>query len=169
MPARPYMERLSVLSRLICPSAWPLLQGSAMACLTASLSRVRVRANTCIDGSPEHRASAIKRSSPLESEARSRPLNRIASRRIATKLGDASLSAATFAASDGASVGFMQSEAAIIGEICHPVAGSIAGRSWIGSALCGREEGRGRASLRQVDNNRLRLEKLPTYPRARTS
>jgi hypothetical protein len=50
MPARPYMERLSVLSRLTCPSAWPLLQGCAMACLTASMSRVSVLANCYMPG-----------------------------------------------------------------------------------------------------------------------
>jgi hypothetical protein len=57
MPARPYMERLSVLSRLTCPSAWPLLQGCAMACLTASMSRVSVLANCYIERSPDRRAS----------------------------------------------------------------------------------------------------------------
>jgi hypothetical protein len=49
MPARPYMARLSVFKRLICPSAWPLLDGSAMAFLTVSMSRIRVRANCCIE------------------------------------------------------------------------------------------------------------------------
>jgi hypothetical protein len=49
MPAPPYKERLSLLSRLICPSAWPLLQSSAMVCLTASMSHVSVLANCCIE------------------------------------------------------------------------------------------------------------------------
>ena len=57
MPARPYMERLSVLSRLICPSACPLPQGSTMACLTASMSRVSVLAKSCIERSPDRLAS----------------------------------------------------------------------------------------------------------------
>ena len=57
MPARPYMARFSVLRRLICPSAWPLLQCSTMAFLTASISRLNVRANCCIRRTPECFAS----------------------------------------------------------------------------------------------------------------
>jgi hypothetical protein len=38
-PARPYIARLRVFSLLICPSAWPLLHGSVIAFLTASMSR----------------------------------------------------------------------------------------------------------------------------------
>jgi hypothetical protein len=47
-----------------------------------------------------------------------RPRNRIASRRITTKLGEASFKAPTFATSDGVSVGvgFMQREAATLRE-----------------------------------------------------
>jgi hypothetical protein len=51
------MERLSVLSRLICPSAWPLLQGFAVASLTASRSRASVLANCCIERSLDRLAS----------------------------------------------------------------------------------------------------------------
>ena len=54
MPARPYMARLSVLSRLIWPSAWPLLQGSVIAFLTA---RCRARAFSRIAASNEDRIS----------------------------------------------------------------------------------------------------------------
>src|SRR5208337_946784 len=36
-PARPYIARLRVFSLLICPSAWPLLHGSVIAFLTASM------------------------------------------------------------------------------------------------------------------------------------
>ncbi len=57
IPARPYMARLSALRRLICPSAWPLLQCSTMAFLTASISRLNVRANCCIRRTPECFAS----------------------------------------------------------------------------------------------------------------
>ena len=57
MPARPYMARFNVLRRLICPSAWPLLQCSMMAFLTASISRLNVRANCCIRRTPECFAS----------------------------------------------------------------------------------------------------------------
>ena len=53
MPARPYMARFNVLRRLICPSAWPLLQCSTMAFLTASRSRFNVRANCCIRRIPQ--------------------------------------------------------------------------------------------------------------------
>ena len=41
------------------------------------MSRVRVRANCCIEGSPERQASSMKRSGSLGSEPRSRPRNRI--------------------------------------------------------------------------------------------
>ena len=37
-PARPYMARLRVFSRLICPSVWPLLQVSVIALRTAARS-----------------------------------------------------------------------------------------------------------------------------------
>ena len=47
-PARPYMARLRVFSRLICPSVWPLLQCSVIAFLMASMSLRNVRANRCI-------------------------------------------------------------------------------------------------------------------------
>ena len=47
MPARPNMARLSVFNLLIWPSAWPLLHGSAIAFLTASMSRANIRANCC--------------------------------------------------------------------------------------------------------------------------
>ena len=47
MPARPNMARSSVFDRLIWASAWLLLHGSAMAFLTASMSRLNVRANCC--------------------------------------------------------------------------------------------------------------------------
>ena len=35
-PARPYIWRLSIFRRLICPSAWPLLHGSTSAARTAA-------------------------------------------------------------------------------------------------------------------------------------
>lgn len=57
MPARPYMARFSVLRRLICPSAWPLLQCSTMAFPTASISWLNVRANCCIERTKECFAS----------------------------------------------------------------------------------------------------------------
>ena len=58
MPARPNMALLSVFSRLIWPSAWPLLHGSAMAFLTALMSRLNIRANCCRARMPEWRASS---------------------------------------------------------------------------------------------------------------
>ena len=67
------------------------------------------------------------------------PRNRIASRRITTKLGEASFKAPTFATSDGVSVsvGLMQREAATMGEIRQPVVGSVAGASPSGSTFAG--------------------------------
>jgi len=47
-PARPYIARLRVLRRLICPSVCPLLHGSIIAFLTASISLRTARANRCI-------------------------------------------------------------------------------------------------------------------------
>jgi hypothetical protein len=59
-------------------------------------------------------------------------------------------------------VGFMQREAATIGEMRHPVAGSTAGLSLVGSALHCRDGSRGWVPRRrQVDSKRSRLEKLP--------
>jgi hypothetical protein len=48
-----------------------------MACLTASMSRVSVLANCCIERSPDHPASYRKRSSLLGSAPRRRSRNRI--------------------------------------------------------------------------------------------
>src|SRR5208337_2190896 len=138
-----------------------------MAFLTALRSRASVLANCCMEERPERLASCRKRSSLLGSEPLRRPRNRIASRRISTKLGDASFNATTFAASDGVSVGvgFMQRHAATVGEICHPVAGSTARASPSRSTFGG---GDGRigapaealSRLRQVDNSRSRW---PSY------
>ena len=47
-PALPYIARLRVFRRLICPSAWPLLQGNSIAFRTASISRCKVRAKRMI-------------------------------------------------------------------------------------------------------------------------
>ena len=47
-PARPYIVRLRAFRRLICPSVWPLLQGSVIAFHTALMSLCNTRANRCI-------------------------------------------------------------------------------------------------------------------------
>jgi transposase len=47
-PARPYIARLRVFKRLICPSVWPLLQHSVSAFLTASISCRSVRTKHCM-------------------------------------------------------------------------------------------------------------------------
>ena len=98
MPARPNMARLSVFNRLIWPSAWPLLHGSAMAFLTASMSRFKIRANCCRARTPEWRASSSQEPSLPGSAPRRSPRNRIASLRMTTKLGEASFNTATLAA-----------------------------------------------------------------------
>ena len=100
MPARPYMARFRILSRLIWPSARPLLHGSAIACLT--------RLDIASHGSREllHRPQSgtpgvMKEATQLSRiTALRRPRKRIASRRIATKLGEAS-----FRSLSGVSVG----------------------------------------------------------------
>jgi hypothetical protein len=73
MPDRPYMARLSVFKRLICPSAWPLLHGSAMAFLTVSMSRIRLRANCCIERTLECLRSSSQRSGLPGSSPSRRP------------------------------------------------------------------------------------------------
>ena len=73
MPARPYMARLSVFKRLICPSAWQLLHGSAMAFLTVSMSRIRLRANCCIERTLECLGSSSQRSGLPGSSPSRRP------------------------------------------------------------------------------------------------
>jgi hypothetical protein len=87
----------------------------------------------------------------------------MASRRIATKLGEASFKAPTFATSDGVSidVGFIQSEAAAIDEICpiFPKRLDLFRWRWFLSLDA-------RAPCRQQS---LKVGELPTYPRARTS
>ena len=52
-PARPSIVRFSAFKRLICPSVWPLLQGSVIAFLTASMSLCAVRAKRCIAYKPD--------------------------------------------------------------------------------------------------------------------
>jgi hypothetical protein len=47
-PARPYIARLRVFRRLICPSVWPLLHPSVSAFVTASRSRRTVRTKRCM-------------------------------------------------------------------------------------------------------------------------
>jgi len=71
--------------------------------------------------------------------------------------------AATLAVSDSVTigVGLMQREAATIGEICQPVAGSTARLSTTGLLHCCCGCALPRLLARHVDNRRSRLEKLP--------
>jgi hypothetical protein len=83
------------------------------------------------------------------------------------------LQSAHLRAPDGVSVGvgLMQSEAATMGKIRQLVVGSMAGASPSGSTFAG-GDGNGvwpGGPLRQVDSNRSMWEKLPIYPRFRTS
>jgi len=148
MLARPYIARLSVFSLLIWPSACPLLYFSVTAFLTASRSRLRVCENCCMEGIPERPGSSIHRLSFFGSLPRRTPRNRIASCLMTMKLADTCFNVATFTACDGVSmrVGFMHNDAAMIGEICHPVAGSMAHLNESGKnsgVLCGSEQRRG--------------------------
>ena len=86
-PARPYIVRLSAFRRLICPSVWPLLHGSVIAFLTASMSLCAVRAKRCIAYKPDFWASLSQAPSLLALLLLSRPLNRMASRRIVANSG----------------------------------------------------------------------------------
>ncbi len=118
-PARPYMARFKVFSRLICPSVRPLLQSVVTAHLTASMSRANLRANRLMASMPDRRASLIQRSNFLTVPLRRTPRNRIANRRISAKTGEkrfrASTSWACRAVSSGR--GLMQSAAATNGDI----------------------------------------------------
>ena len=97
-PARPYIVRLKAFRRLICPSVWPLLQGSVIAFCTASMSLCSVRAKRCIAYRPEHWASFSQMPSLLTALLLSMPLNLIASRRIAANSGQSFFVASIFAA-----------------------------------------------------------------------
>lgn len=79
-PARPYIVRLSAFKRLICPSVCPLLQGSVIAFLTASMSLCAVRAKRCIAYRPHFWASFSQAPSLPTLLLLSMPLNRMASR-----------------------------------------------------------------------------------------
>ena len=151
----PYMARLRVFSRLIWPSAWPLLHFSAIAFLTAARSRLSVRANCCMEGTPDRRASSSHRPSLPGPAPRRSPRNRIASRRMTRKEGEASFNATILAVCDGVSigVGFMHSGAATTGEICQPVAGSI---GWASSTGSFRWHVSGRSARRHADRRRSR-------------
>lgn len=118
-PARPYIARLRVLRRLIWPSACPLLQGSSMALLTASMSLRRTRANRMIGMSSESIASSIHASSGGDLLPRRMPLKRIARRRISTNASDPCFRASTFLACRSVSRprGLIHSAAATTGEI----------------------------------------------------
>lgn len=118
-PARPYIARLRVLRRLIWPSACPLLQGSTMALLTASMSLRRTRANRIIGMSSQSIASSIHASSGADLFPLRMLLKRIARRRISAKVSAPCFRASTFLAcrSVRRPRGLMQSAAATTGEI----------------------------------------------------
>lgn len=97
-PARPYIVRLSAFRRLICPSVWPLLQGSVIAFLTASMSLCAVRAKRCIAYKPDFWASLSQAPSLPTLLLLRRPLKRIASRRIVANYGQSFFIDSTFAA-----------------------------------------------------------------------
>jgi hypothetical protein len=73
-PARPYIWRLMVLSRLMWPSRGPLLHGAVIASSTARRSRRRVLPNWAMRGNPEVFAELIH--SPSRPERRHRSMAR---------------------------------------------------------------------------------------------
>ncbi len=97
-PARPYIVRLSAFKRLICPSVWPLLHGSVIAFLSASMSLCAVRAKRCMAYKPDFWGSLSQAPSLLTLLLLSMPLNRMASRRIVANSGQSLFIASTFAA-----------------------------------------------------------------------
>ena len=61
IPARPYICRFSILSRLSCPSTGPLLHGSLTAASTALRSCFKVRTKRTSEWIPVLRAASIQR------------------------------------------------------------------------------------------------------------
>src|SRR6202022_1269448 len=61
IPARPYICRFSILSRLSCPSTGPLLHGSLTANSTALRSCFKVRTKRTSEWIPAFRAPSIQR------------------------------------------------------------------------------------------------------------
>ena len=96
--------------------------------LAASRSRLSMRAKRCMAPIPKARASPSQASSFAVLPLRKTLRKRIASCRIVMKLADGCFNARTFADSAGVNTtrGVMHREAVTIGEICQPVAGSIA-------------------------------------------
>ncbi len=75
MLARPYIARLRVFNRLICPSVWPLLQPSVSAFLMASISRRIMRAKrwiTCVSSPRSRVAAALDMQEPAPTGGRTR-------------------------------------------------------------------------------------------------
>src|SRR5260370_15158848 len=102
---------------------------------------------------------------------RKMPRNRMASLRMAVKSGDALIRASTFAACPGVNNprGLIHNDAATIGEIDHPVAGSTA-RGAVAIVGVGAVVGSGAGgdvttlaprARRHFARNRSRWEKLP--------
>ena len=93
--ARPYIDRLSVFNRLICPSVWPLLHGSVTAFCTALLSWRNVFAKRRIVKTPRENASRSHSSSFSAERSRNRPLNRMASLRMVVNSSEPAFRAST--------------------------------------------------------------------------
>ncbi len=60
--ARPYMERLSSMRRLICPSSYPLIQSRRRLARTEAPSRSRLTGKLLLTRTPQVRASASQAS-----------------------------------------------------------------------------------------------------------
>src|SRR4051794_31355497 len=124
--ARPYICRLINLSRVICPSAWPLLQGVVSAARIAAPSCSSPAANVSRARTPHARASASQvvnatraASGPtfgLTPHPRTRAVNRRASPATCAAVGSCS-TRATRAASgpDSADGGWTSSQASCAG------------------------------------------------------
>ena len=179
-PARPHIARFKVFSRLIWPSARPLLHCISIdlppgrpsfitrvlviALLTASMSLFRVRANRTMGARSVSIASSIQAESGSALRPRKMPLNLIARRRIVVKAGEPALRASTFLACSAVSfpLGFMQSAAAMTGDIACPVSGSCTGSRIWGSTMgppCSCF-----SALRHPAKSRCKFDRLPSYP-----
>src|SRR3954467_3980918 len=125
--ARPYICRLISLSRVICPSAWPLLQGVVSAAWIAAPSCSSPAANVSRARTPDLRASASQVSNATRAASRStcgltphprtRAVNRRASPATCAAGGSCS-TRATRAASDidSADGGWTSSQASCDGD-----------------------------------------------------
>jgi hypothetical protein len=131
------------------------------------MSQFKVRANRTMGARSVSIASSIQAGSGSALRPRKIPLNRMARLRIVAKAVEPALRASTFLACSAVifPLGFMQSAAAISGDIACPVSGSRTGsRIWSSplGLLCSCFSAR-----RHRAKSRCKFDRLPSFPRRR--